>query len=50
MNKSYTSNFQKPYPNPAGASNNYNGGSGSGNSQSLEDYFKSFWQAQTEQQ
>ena len=45
MNKGYNSNFQKPYPNPAGASNNYSGGNGNGNHQSLEDSLKSFMQA-----
>jgi hypothetical protein len=47
MNKGYNSNFQKPYPNHAGESNNYNEvyDNGNGYHQSLEDSLKSFMQA-----
>jgi hypothetical protein len=42
MNKGYNSNIQKPYPNPVGGPNNYNGGNSNGSRQSLEDSLKSF--------
>ncbi|MBI0385001.1 hypothetical protein JBE27_54265, partial [Streptomyces albiflaviniger] len=44
--QNYGSNFQKPYPNPAGVSNNFNNGNSNGNHQSLEDALKNFMQTQ----
>jgi hypothetical protein len=46
MNRSCSSNLQKPYPNPTGAPNTYNGGNNSGSRQSLEDSLKTCMQAQ----
>jgi hypothetical protein len=48
MNKGYNSNFQKSYPNPAGAPNNYYGGNGNVNRQSLEDSLKSLFNSNLE--
>jgi hypothetical protein len=48
--QNYGSNFQKPYTNPAGAPNhNNNVGANHGNIPMIENSFKSFMQAQTEQ-
>jgi len=49
--QNYGSNFQKPYPNPAGAPNNNNNnvGANHGNLPMIENSFKAFMQAQTEQ-
>ena len=50
--QNYGSNFQKPYTNPAGApnnNNNNNAGANHGNIPMIETSFKSFMQAQTEQ-